>query len=68
MRMILDVFWNGIKRKSADLRGQGSAFFNMADNSDPLKLDMLQHALISIIIYKYKLFVYNNRYYIGEQE
>ena len=25
MRMMLDVFWNGMKRKSADLRGGRSA-------------------------------------------
>lgn len=25
MRMMLDVFWNGMKRKSADLRGGSSA-------------------------------------------
>lgn len=25
MRMMLDVFWNGMKRKSTDLRGGSSA-------------------------------------------
>lgn len=54
--------------KSADLRGQVSAFFNMADNSDTLKSDMLQHILMFIIMYKRGLFVYNNRYYKGEHE
>lgn len=36
MRMMPDASWNGMKRKSADLRGGSSAFFNCRVAGDHL--------------------------------